>query len=338
MKKLEYSKLNGAEKAAVLLLCLGEDVTAQVFSELNDSEVRVISRIMSQIEHVPSSVGQNVVDEFRRLQSEHAGIFVEGDEFLRRAAAGGQDRKRLETLLQEAVSGKNVRPLETIAMMPPRMVSTLLENEHPQTLALILSTQKPEHTSKILSYFAEEMAADVTYRMAKIDKVMPDVLARIEEALQRELGESREQEQQEVGGLDMVVDILGRMEKGADQKILDTMETTDPELTDTIRKKMFTFNDLVVLDNRALQMVLREVNNDSLTLALKTADEELKEKIFGNISERAADMIKEDMEAMGPVRVSDVEAMQQSIVKIATKLEEEGQIVISGRGGGDELV
>lgn len=332
----DVNKLTGAEKAAILLLCLGEEPTAKIFENLTDAEVERISRCMVEISHVPAHVTNHVLLEFKKSQEE-LGLFVEGDRFLRNALANG-DPRRAELLLEQVSSIKETRPLETIAMMQPRMVAGLLEREHPQTVALILSTQKPEHTARVLSFFAEELKGEIMYRIAKIDKVSPDVLSNIEDVLQREIGAVGSKEQQQVGGIDKVVEILGRMDKGADRTVLGSIELTDADMAEEIRRKMFTFEDLSNLDNRALQTILREVNNDQLTLALKAAPDHVKDKIFANVSSRAAEMIREDLEAMGPVRLSEVENIQQTIVKIALKLEENGQIVIPGRGGNDALV
>jgi flagellar motor switch protein FliG len=204
---------------------------------------------------------------------------------------------------------------------------------------LILSTQKEDHTSRILAELPDDMRGDVMYRIAKIDNVSPEVINQIEEALQREVGVVVGKDRKQVGGVDKVVEILGKMDKGADQVILTSIEAADPDLAEEIRRRMFTFEDLAAIDGRGMQAILREVSTDMLTLALKTASDPIKEKIFGNISQRAADMIAEDLEAMGPRKLSEVEAMQMEVVKVALKLEEEGSVVIPGRGGGgDELV
>ena len=337
MEHMQLNRMSGPEKAAVLLLCLGEAATTAVFSEMSDGEVRMLTRIMITVDHIPAEIANDIMSEFQNEQKKNPGMYIKSEEFIRNAISGcGGDQA--EVLLHEIMSGAETRPLETIATMQPRMVASLLENEHPQTLALILSTQRSDHTSKVLKFLNDDLAGDVMYRIAKIDKVAPEVIVQIEEALRREIGGISSKEQQDVGGVDKVVDILGRMEKGSDRMIVDSIEVNDPELAESIRKKMFTFSDLADIDGRAMQMILREINNDTLTLALKTAPDELKNLIFSNISNRAAEMIKEDLEAMGPVRLSDVEAMQQTIVKLALKLEEEGQIVIPGRGAGDELV
>jgi flagellar motor switch protein FliG len=337
VKKAKH--LSGAKKAAVLLLCLGEEATAKIFETLDDGEVREISRCMMEIDHVDQSLAREILEEFKESRGGDVGVYVRGDEFAKHAILGGQDSERAQYLLDQVSAGIEGRPLETISKMHPRMVAGLLENEHPQTVALILSTQKDDHTSRILSELPDELRGDIMYRIAKIDNVSPDVISQIESALQREVGVVVGKDRKQVGGVDKVVEILGKMEKGADQVILTSIEAADPDLAEEIRRRMFTFEDLAMIDNRGMQAVLREVSTDMLTLALKTASDAIKQKVFSNISQRAGDMIAEDLEAMGPRKLSEVEAMQMEVVKVALKLEEEGTIVIPGRGGGgDELV
>lgn len=329
--------LTGLNKAAVLLICLGEEATSRIFSELSDDEIRQVTRTMATIDHIPVDIKEKVLTSYANSQDDFAGIFVKGRDFARKSLESISADPRGKQLLDQFISGTETRSLETIALMHPRMVAGLLEKEHPQTVALVLSTQHIEHASEILSYLPEEQRVDVVYRIAKIEKVSLEVISRIDDALNREIGLVAGAEQRQVGGLDKVVDLLDHLKDNIDAEILEAMEETDPDMAEEIRKRMFTFENLVALDGRSLQMILREVNNDSLTLALKTASDEMREKIFANMSARAADMIRDDLDAMGPVRLSEVELMQQSIVKIAMKLEEEGKLVLSS-GGGDELV
>lgn len=329
--------LTGLNRVAVLLICLGEEATAKIFEELSDDEIRQVTRTIANIDHIPMDIKEKVFTNFREYQKRFAGLFVKGGDFARKAIEATPGEKRTKFLLDQFLSGTETRSLETIALMSPRMVAGLLDGEHPQTVALILSTQHIEHAAEILTQLPEQIRADVAYRISKIEKVSPVVLNRIEDALQREIGLVSGAAQKKVGGVDAIVDILNHMKNNLDSEILEEIEKTDPEMADEIRRKMFTFENLVALDGRSLQMILREVNNDSLTLALKTASEQMKEKIFANMSTRAADMIREDLEVLGPVRLSEVELMQQTIVKIALKLEEEGKLVL-GSGGGDELV
>lgn len=337
MKKAKH--LSGAKKAAILLLCLGEEATAKIFEALDDAEVREISRCMIDIDHVDPSLAREILEEFREARGGDIGVYIRGDEFAKHAILGGTDTYRAQNLLDQVSAGIEGRPLETISKMHPRMVAGLLENEHPQTVALILSTQKEDHTSRILAELSEDLRCEVMYRIAKIENVSPEVISQIEEALQREVGVVVGKDRKQVGGIAKVVDILGKMDKGADQLVLTSIEAVDPDMAEEIRRRMFTFEDLLTIDNRGMQAILREISTDMLTLAMKTASEALKEKIFSNISQRAADMISEDLEAMGPRKLSEVEAMQTEVVKVAMKLEEDGTVVIPGRGGGgDELV
>jgi flagellar motor switch protein FliG len=329
--------LTGLNRVAVLLICLGEEATAKIFQELSDEEVRQVARTMATINHIPIDVKEKVFASFRDAQNRFAGLFVKGEDFARNAISATPGEQRSNFLLDQFLSGTETKSLETIALMAPRMVAGLLEHEHPQTVALVLSTQHIEHAAEILTHLPETIRADVAYRISKIEKVSPEVITRIEDALHREIGLVSGRAHKKVGGIDAVVGILNHMKNNLDSEILEEMEQQDPEMAEEIRKKMFTFENLIALDGRSLQMILREVNNDSLTMALKTASEQMKEKIYANMSTRAADMIKDDLEAMGPVRLSEVELMQQSIVKIAMKLEEEGKLVL-GTGGGDELV
>ncbi len=335
---VSIDKMTGTTRAAILLMCLGEDLAARVMRELTDEEIFRVTRAMAEIEHIPEDVRKRVLEDFELDTESQAGMVIKGQEFAKKTIAGTGSEERVKSLMRQFITGTESRPLETIAKMQPVMVAGLLEREHPQTVALILSTQTAAHASAIISHLPEDRQADIVYRIATIDKVSPGVIDRIEDALNREIGVVvGDQDQRQVGGIPKVVEILDNMENNLDADILDNLEEVDPDMVEDIRKQMFTFEDLVNLDGRSLQMILREVNNDSLTMALKTASEELKEKIFSNMSARAADMIRDDLEALGPVRLSEVEAMQQTIVKIAMKLEEEGKLVL-GKGGGDEFV
>jgi len=331
-------KLTGLKKAAILLLCLGEDAAAMLLRELSDEDIFKVTRCMSGIVHIPEETRKRVLEDFELSTESQAGLVVKGQEFAKKLIARSGNKNRESSLMRQLVTGSEARPLETISKMQPSMVAGLLEREHPQTLALVLSTQAVEHASAIIAKLPEDKRADVIHRIATLDRVSPAVIDRIEEALSKEIGiVVGAQEQRQVGGLKKVVEMLSNMTDNLDSEILDSLTEIDPDMVEDIRKMMFTFEDLCALDGRAIQMVLREVNNDSLTMALKTASDEIKEKIFSNMSSRAADMIKDDLEAMGPVRLSEVEAMQQTIVKIAMKLEEEGKLVL-GKGGGDEFV
>ena len=332
-------KLTELRKAAILLICLGEATASKLMRELTDEEIFKITRCMAEIDHISEETRTRVLEDFELATESKAGLVVKGQEYAKKLITNTGDKERESSLMRQFVSGTEARPLESIAKMHPSMVTGLLENEHPQTLALVLSTQAVEHAGAIIAKLPLEKRADVIHRIATLDKISPAVIDRIEDALNKEIGLAvGAQEQRQVGGLKKVVEILDSMTDNIDSEILENLAEIDPDMVEDIRKMMFTFDDLCALDGRAIQMILREVNNDSLTIALKTATDEIKDKIFSNMSSRAADMIKDDLEAMGPVRLSEVEAMQQTIVKIAMKLEEEGKLVLGGKGGGDEFV
>ncbi|NLX18682.1 MAG: flagellar motor switch protein FliG [Desulfobulbus sp.] len=331
-------KLTGLKKAAILLICLGEEAATKLLRELTDEEIFKVTRCMADIEHIPEDVKTQVLTDFEMAAEGQVGLVVKGQEFAKKLIAGAGSKGRENSLMRQFVAGTESRPLETIAKMQPSMVASLLEREHPQTLALVLSTQATDHAGAIIAKLPEEIRADVIHRIATLDTVSPAVIDRIEEALSKEIGiVVSSHEQHQVGGLKKVVDILDAMTDNLDSEILENLEEVDPEMVEDIRKLMFTFEDLCALDDRSIQMILREINNDSLAMALKTASDEIKHKIFSNMSSRAAEMIKDDLEAMGPVRLSEVEVMQQTIVKVAMKLEEEGKLTL-GKGGGDEFV
>lgn len=331
------ARLTGGERAAILLLCLGEERAGQIFDMLDDAEVRLISRCMMSMDHITAELATQVMGQFQKSSTNLEGFVVDGSDFVRKAIEHSQDKTRKDMLLDQIEEGMGFRPLETIAMIEPRMVASLLQHEHPQTIALVLSTQTPEHTSKIIDFLPEHRKADLVYRMASIGKVSPEVINLIEESLRREIGMVANRDQQQVGGLDKVVEILGRM-KGTEQLIINRIADVDQEMAEAIKKRMFTFEDLIYLDDRSMQSVMREMENETLTLALKTASDPLKDKIYANISQRAAEMIKDDLEALGPVRLSEVEGAQLEAVSVALRLEEEGTIIIPGRGVSDDVL
>lgn len=319
--------MTGLNRAAILLMCLGEEATAKIFAELSDDEVNLLSRTMATINHIPGAIKDKVLAHYRQARQQSSGQFFKGSAFARKAISAIGDSSRMDSLLKQYVANTEDRPLATIARMKPAIAADLLEREHPQTTALILSTQQARHAADILALLPETLQADIVYRIGRLEKVSSGVLNDIESALQREMERVTYKQERLIGGIDLVVDLLLNLKNNHNTKIIDQIGETDDDLAEQIRRKMFSFDNLINLDGRSLQMILREVNNESLALALKNASGELKEKIFANMSPRAADMIRDDLEALGPVRFSEVDAMQQSIVKIALKLEEEGKFL-----------
>jgi len=331
-------EMNGSDKAAILLLYLGPEATSKVFEHMEDNEIKRISQSMAQLGYVHRNVIQDVVSEYTQITDPSTGIFSQGEEFVRRILEKALGPVKAEALLKELSVASYGDITDMLASMDSKTIANFLSQEHPQTIAVILAKLKPKQTSEIIGFLPQELQADVVMRIADVDQVSPEIIADIEDVMRRELNSIGGIQRFKVGGVEKVVDMFNHFDRSREKQILDKLDVIKPPLAEVIRKHLFTFEDFVHLDDRGIQAIMREVSNDTLTLAMKTATDELKDKIFRNISSRAADMIREDLEVMGPVRLSDVERAQSEIIKVVRRMEEEGQLVIAGRGGDDVLV
>ncbi len=330
--------MTGAEKAAILLLYVGTEATTKVFEHLEDNDIKKISSSMATLGHVGLPIIQDVISEFEQITSPEAGFFSQGDEFVRKILEKALGPQRADLLLQEMHSS-NIGDIEDIlGNMDAKTIANFLSQEHPQTIAVIVAKLRPKQTSEIVGHLPLDLQAEVIIRIADVDQVSPEVLNDIDEVIRRELTAMGGIQRFKVGGVEKVVEMFNHLERSKEKHILDKLDVMNPPLAEVIRKHLFTFEDIFKLDDRSIQSIMREISNDTLTLAMKASTEEVKEKVFRNISSRAADMIKEDIEVMGPVRLSDVEKAQSEIIKIVRKMEEDGKVVIAGRGGDDVLV
>ncbi len=330
--------MNGADKAAILLLFLGPETSKKVFGHLQDDEIKKIGQSMATLGHVPRSTISEVVREFTRLTDPATGFYSQGEEFVRKILEQALGPQKAEALLLELYTSSRGDLAELLGNIDAKTIANFLSQEHPQTVAVILANLRPKQTGEIIALLPQEMQAEVVMRIADVDQVSPEILAEIDDVIRREFTSLGGVQRFKLGGVEKVVEMFGHLDRSREKQILDKLDEINPPLAEVIRKHLFTFEDIFNLDDRGIQAIMREVSNDTLTLALKTCAEEIKEKIFRNISSRAAEMIKEDLEVMGPVRLSDVEKAQTEIVKLAGRLEEEGKIVIAGRGGDDVLV
>ncbi|ABB33325.1 flagellar motor switch protein FliG [Geobacter metallireducens RCH3] len=330
--------MDGTDKAAILLLYLGPDATASVFEHLDDSEIKQISKSMAKLGHVPHSVIQDVVNEFTEMTNPETGIFSQGEEFVRKILEQTLGPQKAEMLLKEISSSSFGDMVDILANLDGKTIANFLSQEHPQTIAVILAKLRAKQTGEIIAMLPQELQAEVVMRIADVDQVSPEILEDIDEVIKRELTAMGGIQRYKVGGVEKVVDMFNYLDRSKEKQILDKLDVLNPPLAEVIRKHLFTFDDIFKLDDRSIQGIMRELSNDTLTLAMKTAPDQIKEKIFRNISSRAAEMIKEDLEVMGPVRLSDVEKAQGEIIKIVRRLEEEGKVVLAGRGGDDVLV
>ena len=318
---MNLDNLSGLDRAAILLMSLGEDAAARVFMELGDEEIHQITRSMTTIDHIPLSIKNGVLQQFLQDQQKMAGIFVRGKEFARKSISVTDAGGRSETLLNLHLSDVESKPFGFIATMSPQLVAEALAREHPRTVALILSTQEPAHGSAIISWLPEDAQAEIIKRMAALEQVSIEVISGLEEFLKEELGRAGGQQQKDIDGFEKAVQILRNLKHERNSARREQIDQLDSELARSMRSKMFTFEGLVDLEDHIMQSLLREVSNDSLTVALKGGSEELKTKIYKNLSPRAAQMIREDLETIGPVRLKEVEAIQLSIAKKAMKLK-----------------
>ncbi len=330
--------MTGAEKAAVFLLYIGDEATAKVFQHMDDAQIKKISQSMTSLGYVPLPAVHDVVSEFVNISDPEAGFFSLGDDFVRKILEKSLGPQKAEMLLRDLHSANFGDIEDVLATMDSKAIANFLSQEHPQTIAVIVAKLKPKQTSEIIGYLPKELQAEVVIRIADVDQVSPEILAEMDEVVKSELRSMGGGQRFRVGGVEKVVDMFNHLERSKEKQILDSLDTMNPPLADIIRKHLFTFEDIFKLDDRVIQLVMREIANDMLTLAMKTSTPEIKEKIFSNISSRAAEMIKEDLEVMGPVRLSDVEKAQSEIIKIVRRLEAEGKVVIAGRGAEDVLV
>lgn len=336
---LEYEKLRGFEKAAILCNYLGKDGMKILLKGMDDGDVRKLLNVMQKYRVVPVHVTKKILEEYYELISETEDyIFSESpgskDSVIE---ALGEERARaiLGGVNQGTGGGRN---LESLEMVDAKSLSTFLVNEHPQTVAVILAHLEPEKKAEVLKRLPDALQAEVVLRMANLDNVAPELIAEIDAVLKRELASMATVEQGSLGGVQPVAEMLNVMDKNTETSIMSRLEEKDPLLAEEIRKLMFVFDDITKIDDRGIQALLKEVPNDKLLLALKTASEEIRNKVFKNISQRAAEMLREDLSNMGPSRLSDVEGAQQEIVNAARRLEAEGKILIARGGSEDALV
>ncbi len=329
--------LKGKQKAAILLVALGQEVAADVFKHLKDEEIEQLTLEIARLHKVDSTTKTKVYDEFSQLMTAQSYISQGGlgyaKELLQKAL--GED-KALE-IITKLTSSLQVKPFDFIQRTEPSQILNFISGEHPQTIALIISYLPSDKAGQIISELPPEKQADIAKRIAMMDRTSPEMIREVERVLERKLSSVVGQDYTSAGGIDALVDILNNVDRGTEKTIIESLEDQEPELAEEVKKRMFVFEDIILLDDRGIQLVLRSVDNKELGLALKGASEEVADKILKNMSKRAAENLREDMEYMGPVRVKDVQEAQQKVVNIIRRLEENGEIVIA-RGSEDEMI
>ena len=326
---LDSEKLTGPQKAAIFLLAMGEEFTTSFFKELDEKSIQKVGKYMSDITYVSSDIVNIVTNEFLKNFNSDVNLAVSGKDFLQQVVSKTLDEETAREVFKVIGNESTSTPFRDLAYVPTDKLFNMIKGEHPQTIALILSYLPHEKSAEILNLLPEGDKADIALRIVTIGQVQDELIREVDEALKNDISKIGTATRK-FDGVEILASILNEVGGDAEEGILSHIEKENSDLADRIRQKMFVFEDLLQVEDRSFREILQNVDNQGLAKALKTAPEELKEKIFNNLSERAADMLKEDMEIMGPVRLKEVEDAQQNILRITKKLEAEGKIVLAG--------
>lgn len=329
--------LTGRQKAAILLITLGPEVSAQIFKHLRDEEIEQLTLEIANVRKVDSEARESILSEFHQICLAQEYISQGGISYAKEILEKALGESKAMEVITRLTATLQVRPFDFARKADPAQILNFIQNENSQTIALVLSYLQSEQASQILSSLPQDKQADVARRIALMDSTSPEVISQVERVLEQKLSATVTQDYTNAGGIDAIVQVLNGVDRGTERTILDALEIQDPELAEEIKKRMFVFEDIVNIDNRSIQRIIRDVENADLQLALKVASEEVREAIFRNMSKRMAETFQEEMEFMGPVRLRDVEEAQTRIVATIRRLEEAGEIIIA-RGGGDDII
>ncbi len=331
-------KLGGLRKAAILLLSMDSDTASKVLGLLPGLTVEEVTREIAMIDLVEPEVSNSVITEFYNLALARRFVEQGGMLFARRLLQKSMSKEEATRIMQQIEHQVNQQPFSFLQKADSENLLTFIQDEHPQTIALVLAHVPSAKASEILGGLPPNKQIEVVARIANMEQTNPEVVKEVEQGLEMRLSGIVSQTLQKVGGVESVAEMLNLSDRATEKNILEALETEDPDLVEQIRRLMFVFEDIILVNDKGIQAVLKEIDNDELALSLKTASDELKDKIFRNMSDRAVQLIREDMEYMGPVRISDVEAAQQRIVDVVRRLEDAGEIIIAGRGGEKEVI
>lgn len=329
--------LKGREKAAILLVSLGPDVAARVYKNLDENTIEMLTMEIAGLRKVSGSQREEVLREAQELLLAKEYMTQGGVDYAKQLLESALGPERAQDILRRITASLQVRPFDFIRQTDPQQILTFIQNEHPQTISLIVSYMEPKQAAQVMGGLSPNLQVEVAKRIASMERVTPDVLREVERVLERKVSMALSQDFTIAGGIDSLVAIINNADRATERNIMERLEEEDPELAEEVKKRLFVFEDILGMDDRSLQRMLRDVDMKDVALALKGASEALRDKFFKNMSKRAAEMLKEDMQYMGPVRVRDVEEAQQRIVNVIRALEEAGEIVIA-RGGEEELI
>ncbi len=329
--------LNSAQMAAVLLMSLGEDSASEVLKHMGPKEVQRLGYAMTNIGSVTKDVVSTVLGQFMDTITQHTSVGVGVEDYIRNVLVNALGQEKAAGIIDRILLGANAKGLESLKWMDARAISELIRHEHPQIVSIILSYLDSDHAAAVLTEMPERPRADILLRIATLNTVQPAAMKELNDTLEKQLKGGSSVQSSAIGGIKTAANVLNYMEGGMQAGIMEKVTEIDEELGQEIQDLMFVFDNLIDVDDRGIQAILREVATDNLLLAMKAADEALKEKIFKNMSKRAAEMLRDDLEAQGPVRLSEVESAQKEILTVARRLAEEGQITLGGTGA-EEMV
>ncbi len=324
--------LSDIQKAAILLISLGESDAAEILKHLGPKEVQKIGEAMTQLDNVPQSRVESVVADFMNVVSDQTGIGINNDRYIRAMLNQALGEEKAKTLIDRILFSTNTSGLDTLRWMDPRQVAEMLRYEHPQIQAVVIAYLDPDQASVVLTYFDEKTRLDILMRIAALDRIQPQALQELNDMFESQFTGSKASQSRTLGGVRSAANIMNFLDSNLEAELMDGIRDSDESLATEISDLMFVFDNLIDVDDRGIQVILREISTDNLVLALKGADNALQEKIFKNMSKRAAELLRDDLEAKGPVRVSEVEEAQKEILTVARRLADDGEIMLGGSG------
>jgi flagellar motor switch protein FliG len=325
------NKYTGAQKAAILMLSFGEEISAEIFKSMTEFEIKRIGTAMSRLGRLDQDVVDQIMLDFYEILQQNKKFFYGGNDFTKKVIGSAFKGGEADDIIEQLSLGSNAN-LDALELIDPRTLANFIRNEHPQTIALILAHLDAKKCGECLKNLPEGLHTEILLRIANLDAVQPEIIDEIDDVLRQEVQAMGSIATQKIGGVEPIAEMLNLMDKATEEQILDNLEERDPDLAEQIRQLMFVFDDLVKIDDRGIQELIKNVNNDKWKVALRTASDGVKDLVFKNMSERAAVMLREDMEAMSAVKLSDIETMQMEIIQITRKLEAEGKIIIASGG------
>ena len=338
MAQISYENLNGLQKAAILIIAIGVEASSAIFKNMGERDIEKLSVVIANMDDIPSAVTDQIVEEFYQMVLAQEYIAQGGMDYARSVLEQALGGPRAAQILSKVQSSLHVSGFKLLKKVDPAQLINFIMNEHPQTVAVIMAHLDSQQAASILAELPEQLQNEIVYRIATMGKISPELLNDVEKVLESQLENVLGQDLSQAGGAQSIAEILNLADRATERKILDNLVQKDPELATEVKNLMFVFDDILLIDDKSMQRILKEVDVKDLSVALKGTSEEMREKVFKNVSERVAQLIQEEMDFMGPVRLRDVEEVQQRIVDIVRSLEEDGEIVISGKGGAEDTL